>query len=215
LPVGDHVLVGEQQTHVPDNTGVVTDERFLDTTRGIDPNRIDDEAAFAVNEARIARSITESARASRKPPVDDPSVIEYEGISGFPSFCQIAHRRLGDRVQFALIHMANGGTSPTNMFAILATYMRQQFYPEVDAGRIDWYDVHPASVYRLERTNVLSVALQHANGIYSKPEWGQGPAISEDWAAFINETVLRGQTARDAAEAVPHVDASKEKRVAR
>jgi hypothetical protein len=74
--------------------------------------------------------------------------------------------------------MANGGTSPTNMFAILATYMRQQFYPEVDAGRIDWYDVHPASVYRLERTNVLSVALQHANGIYSKPEWGRGPAIS-------------------------------------
>jgi hypothetical protein len=99
-------------------------------------------------------------------------------------FCQIAHRRLGDRVQFALIHMAHGGTSPTNMFAILATYMRQQF--EVDAGRIDWYDVHPLSVYRLERTQILSVALQHANGIYSKPEWGRGPAISEDWAAFIS-----------------------------
>jgi hypothetical protein len=68
---------------VRDNTGVVTDERFLDMTRRIDPNRIDDEAAFAVNEAKIARSITESARASRKPPVDDPSVIQYEGSPDF------------------------------------------------------------------------------------------------------------------------------------
>ena len=101
------------------------------------------------------------------------------------------------------------------MFAGLATYMRQRFYPDVDAGQIDWYDVHPASVYRLERTNVLSVALQHANGIYSKPEWGRGPAISEDWAAFINETVMRGQKARSTAEAAPEVDSGRKKRVAR
>jgi hypothetical protein len=132
-----------------------------------------------------------------KPPVDDPSVIEYEGISGFPSFCQIAHRRLGDRVQFALIHMANGGTSPTNMLASLATYMRQRFYADVDAGRIDWYDVHPASVYHLGRTQILSVAMQHANGIYSKPEGGRAPAISEDWAAFIEAKVARSRAAHN------------------
>jgi hypothetical protein len=46
-------------------------------------------------------------------------------------------------VQFALIHIPHGGTSPTNMFAGLATYMRQRFYPEVGAGQILWYDVIP------------------------------------------------------------------------
>jgi len=200
---------------VRDNTGVVTDERFLGSTLGIDPNRPDDEAAFAANEAKIARSIKESARASRKPPVDDPSVIEYEGFFGFPSFCQIAHRRQGDRVQFALIHMANGGTSPTNMFASLATFMRQQFYPDVDAGQIDWYDVQPENVYRFRETEILQVTMQHANGVYSKPEWRRGPAISEDWAAFIDETVTRSRTARSTAEATLQVDAGKRKRVAR
>lgn len=47
-------------------------------------------------------------------------------------------------------------------------------------GRIDWYDVHPASVYGMMRTQILSVAMEHANGIYSKPEWARGAAISED-----------------------------------
>jgi hypothetical protein len=42
-----------------------------------------------------------------------------------------------------LIHMDHGGTSPTNMFAGLATYMRQRFYPDVDAGQIDWFYVVP------------------------------------------------------------------------
>jgi hypothetical protein len=120
------------------------------------------EAAFAANDAKIACCITEAARAYRKPAVDDPSVVEYEGISGFPSFCQLAHRRQRGRVQFALIHMANVGTSPANMFASLATYIRQQFYPDVDAGRIDWYDVMPAGVYHTRRTEILQVTMEHA-----------------------------------------------------
>ncbi len=200
---------------VHDNTGVVTDETFLGTTGGKDPDRPQDEAAFAASEAKIAQSVAEAAAASRNPCLEDPSVVEYEGAFGFPSFCQIAHRRQGDRIQFALIHTANGGTSPTNMFASLATYMRQQFYKDVDAGRIDWYDVIPAGVHHTRRTEILPVTMEHSNGIYSKPEWSPGTTISTDWRAFINETVMRGQTARSTAEAAPQVDSGKKKRVAR
>jgi len=200
---------------VRDDTGVVADETLLGTTAGPCPSRPQDEAAFAANEAKIARSVTEAARTSRKPPVDDPSVVEYEGAFGFPSFCQIAHRRQGDRVQFALIHLANGGTSPTNMFASLATYMRQQFYKDVDAGRIDWYDVIPAGVHHTRRTEILPVTMEHSNGIYSKPEWGPGTAISADWRAFVEETINCSRAARNTVVAVAQIDAGKKKRLAR
>lgn len=185
---------------VRDNTGVLTTERIVNALLGKEADRPADEAAFAANEARIARAVVEAGYAERKPPVKDPSVIEYEGISGFPSFCQIAHRRQGERVQFALIHMKNGGTSPTNMFACLATLMRQHFYPDVDASRIDWFDVLPKDVYseRL-RTDIIPVVMQHANGIYSESSWS-GPEPSQDWVAFVEAVIDRGQSKRRAAE---------------
>jgi hypothetical protein len=93
--------------------------------------------------------------------------------------------------------------------------MRQRFYADVDAGRIDFYDVHPASVYGMTTTQILSVPMEHANGIYSKPEWSRGSAISEDWRAFIEETIERRWLAHSVTEAAPHVVASKNKHVAR
>jgi hypothetical protein len=103
------------------------------------------------------------------------------------------------------------------MFESLATYMRQRFYPDVDAGRIDWYDVVPAGVYHSrESTEIDPVTMQHANGIYSDPSWARTTSpIPEDWAAFVNETITRGQTARRTAEAAPHGDSGKKKPVAR
>jgi hypothetical protein len=44
------------------------------------------------------------------------------------------------------------------------------------------------------------------HGIYSNPSWWHK---TEDWAAFINETITRGQTARRTAEAAPHTDSGK------
>lgn len=199
---------------VRDNTGVITDDMVVKNLLKDAPERPADEAAFAANEARIARSVTEAARRYRKPPLKDPSVVEYEGIGGFPSFCQVAHRRQGDRVQFALIHMANGGTSPTNMFEALATYMRQRFYPDVDASHIDWFDVFPPGLYRWTETVINAVTLQQANGIYSDPDWSAAD-ISDNWAAFINQTIARGQKARSIAEAAPHDENTSKKPVAR
>ena len=141
--------------------------------------------------------VLDAAVASRKPPVKDPSVIEYESYSNFPSFCQIAHRRhatpAGERVQFALIHMPHGGVSPTNMIESLATHLRQQFYPKVDPGKIDWFDVVPPNTYSsFDKLTINSVSLEHANGVYSHPSWS--PAndnIPEDFAAFILDTIAR------------------------
>jgi hypothetical protein len=145
--------------------------------------------------------LTEAALRSREPPVNDPSVIEYERVSGFPSFCQIAHRKQGDRVQFALIHMKNGGTSPTNMFESLATHLRQRFYPNVDAGKIDWFDVFPADVYVLMPFTIESVVMKHVNGVYSHPEWhSTKETLSEDWRKIITDTIARSQAARSATE---------------
>jgi hypothetical protein len=94
---------------VRDDTGVVTDKQFPDRAAGKDPNRPADETAFTANEAKIAIAVLEGVRATLKPRAGDPSVIEYEDPTGFPGFCQIAHRRQGDRVQFALIHIPTAG----------------------------------------------------------------------------------------------------------
>ncbi len=190
---------------VRDHTGVVISQPVDIEGEDKDIRRPADDVEFAANEARIARSVNEAAVASRKPPVKDPSVIEYEGFHGFPSFCQIAHRRHEGRVQFALIHMPNGGTSPTNMIESLATHLRQHFYPKVDPGLIDWFDVVPPNTYYGMDLAINYVTMQHANGVYSHPSWrGTNENLAEDWVAFVLDTIARGQKARDIADSAPH-----------
>ncbi len=189
-----------------DDTGVViTPHQYRvsgDENTASSGRPIDDEA-FAANEAQIARTALQEAVDRRKPPFQDPSIIEYEGAHGFPSYCQVAHRRHGERVQFALIHMTYGGTSVTNMVEDLATLMRQQFYPKVDPGLIDWFDVEPPHTYYLRPDLIIHpVRMRHLNGIYSDPEW-DSQEVSPDWAAFVEKVIARGQKARETAQAIP------------
>jgi hypothetical protein len=184
------------RNEIRDSTGVVVGD-FAPK----DENRPTDDTAFGENEAAIAKAIAETAFRTRKPPVNDPSVIEYEGVNGFPSFCQIAHRKRGDRVQFALIHMSNGGTSPTNVFESLATHLRQRFYPNVDPGKIEWFDVHPPEVYDVLPLTITSVTMKHANYVYSHPEWhSTKETLSEDWRTIITDIIARSQALRNKAE---------------
>ena len=184
---------------VRDNTGVVIGREAPNDT-----HRPADDAAFAENEARIAKAVTERGFASRKPPFNDSSIIQYEGFSGFPSFCQIVHRRQGNRIQFGVIHMPNGGTTPTNMIESLATFLRQKFYPEVDAGLIDWFDVRPAEIYFTHELNIAAVTMKHANGVYSNPKWHEvTDKLAPDWLALIEETINKARAARRLAEGNP------------
>jgi hypothetical protein len=188
---------------VRDHAGVLMVPPAVRADRDCDVRRPTNDAEFAANEARLARSIYDAAIASRKPTIVEPSIIEYEGAWGFPSFCQIAHRKHEGRVQFALIHMPNGGTSPTNMVASLATFMRQSFYSRVDPGLIDWFDVIPAKTYGDFPSALVihAVTLEHANGIYSNPSWsGTDKALLGDWRDFIQETIAHGQKEREQAK---------------
>jgi hypothetical protein len=188
---------------VRDDTGVIVAPRFDKPNKAKRPA---DEAEFEANESRIARAVLDAAVASRKPPVKDPSVIEYESYSDFPSFCQIAHRRHstpdGERIQFALIHMPNGGVSPTNMMESLATHLRHQFYPKVDPGKIDWFDVVPPNTYSsVDKFTINFVSMKHANGVYTDPVWSrENDNIPSDWIAFILDTIERSQKSRSLAE---------------
>jgi len=52
---------------------------------------------------------------------------------------------------------------------------------------------------------IHAVTLQHANGVYSDPEWHGAPDDpSGDWRAFIEATIARGRKARELAQAAPH-----------
>jgi len=55
------------------------------------------------------------------------------------------------------------------MIRSLATYFRQQFYPKVDPGLIDWFDVAPPNTYSssppFDTLSVDPVTMQHANGV--------------------------------------------------
>ncbi len=97
--------------------------------------------------------------------------------------------------------MPNCGTTPTNMIESLATFLRQKFYPDVEAGKIDWFDIRPPETYFTRELNITSVTMQHANGVYDDPEWDDvTDNIAPDWRAMIEETISKARTARSQAE---------------
>lgn len=67
----------------------------------------------------------------------------------------------------------------------LATHFRQHFYPKVDAGLIDWFDVMLPDAYDTtpfrDKLTIHPVTLQHANGVYRDPEWSNGDNLPQDW----------------------------------
>jgi hypothetical protein len=177
-----------------DTTGV-----RLDVIEQEFPDRPSSDEAFAASETRIAQGVWDAARLDRTPPSVDPSIFTYEGIMQYPSYCQIAHRQDADHVEFALIHSLYGGTSPTNIFENLATHLRQRFYPNVDAGLIDWYDVVPAGLnnYSSDPMRIDRVQMTSSNGVYSSPSWSRYQSPSgDDWAHFVLEVIDRVQLAQ-------------------
>lgn len=139
----EHELYGKLRDH----TGVALDPEFAQP--GYSPRKDEsvirpaDDAAFAENEAKIAREVEREALQSRRHPTDEPTVVYYEGFHRIPSRCHAVHRREGKRVLFALGHIQHGGTSPTNMIDELAIEMWKRFYPRERFGSIEWFDAWP------------------------------------------------------------------------
>ena len=112
------------------------------------------------------------------------------------------------RIQIALIHAEFGGASPTNMFEDLATHVRQKFYPEVAADKIEWYDVVPNGIYNHHKfssardgISINAVSMKHANGIYSSPTWAKfDGTTAPGWITLIEGVIARAHISRSYAE---------------
>lgn len=118
------------------------------------------DTGFEENEAKIAREVEREALQSRIHPTDDPTVVYYEGFHGVPSRCHAVHRRIGDRVLFALGHIQHGGTSPTNMIEELMVEMWKRFYPKDRFERIEWFDARPEHYSPTNAIHMHRVLLQ-------------------------------------------------------
>jgi len=77
-----------------------------------------------------------------------------------------------------------------------------------DPALIDWFDVVAPDTYDTApfhgKLTIDPVALQHANGVYSDPEWTSGENLPQDWIDFIAGVIERSRKIRQHVEAAPH-----------
>ena len=175
-----------------DHTGVALGTDFAQP--GYSPRegesviRPKDEAAFETNEVHIAQEVERAALQSRKHPTDDPTVVYFPGFHGVPSRCHAVHRRVGDRVLFALGHIEYGGTSPTNDIENLTVRMWKQFYPEIPFDRIEWFDAWPEHYSLTNKFQIQRVLFSKGEkGGYAGPIWARAGDVPEN---FIEEVRL-------------------------
>jgi len=144
--------------------------------------RPETEDEFVKNEAEIAQGVIDAAAKSRRNPIDDPTLVSYPGDFGFPSRCHAIHCVYNDDVLFALVHVPNGGTSPTNMMGELTRRMHKLYYPEVPFNNIKWFDV-----YRLPWETVQDVRInrvvfdKESEGGMSKIYWQPAGDLPESF----------------------------------
>ena len=73
---------------------------------------------------------------------------------------------------------------------------------------IDWFDVVPPNTYSsgppFDKLTIDPVSMQHANGVYSNPEWNKGDHLPQDWIDFVAGGIDRSRKVREHIEAAPH-----------
>ena len=180
-------LTGQVRDHV----GVAMDPDFADPDfcihhlhEGDSVIRPADDSAFEENEARIAREVEREALQSCLHQDDDPTVVYYEGFFGVPSRCHAIHRREGDRIIFALVHIKHGGSSPTHMIEKLAAEMRKRFYPSIPVEKIEWYDCFMVFDHEAARINRVIIDQQGWH-------WQEAKDLPNDFVQEIEDTVQR------------------------
>lgn len=160
-------LVGALRDHV----GVALDPDFAQADYHQRANdslfRPASEEEFAKNEAEIAQGVAEAAAKSRLHHSDDRTVVNYPGLWGVPSRCHAIHRWHDGEVLFALVHIPNGGTSPTNMIAELSRRMHKTFYPDVPISKVRWFDA-----FRLPWESDVDL---HINSVDFEKDSADGP----------------------------------------
>ncbi len=185
-----HNLYGKLRDHVGVALNPVFAQPCYQPDEGESVIRPADYAAFEKNEAEIAHEVERAALQSRKHPTDDPTVVYYPGFHGIPSRCHAVHRRVGDKVLFALGHIQHGGTSPTNMIEDLTVRMRKQFYPDVPFDRIEWFDAWPEHYSLTNAFHMQRVLFpKDEKGSYGGPVWVPARDMPDDFVDEVRRAI--------------------------
>ncbi|GEM_PF-2881895 len=178
-------MIGTLRDHV----GVALDPDFASVDYLPRPEdslfRPETEEEFAKNEAEIAQAVAEAATNAHRHPSDESTIVYYPGAFGVPSRCHAIHHVFNDEILFALVHVPNGGTSPTNMIGELTRRMHKQFYPEVPFSKIKWFDVYRLPWEASQDVHVALVSFEKdsENGA-AKVHWRAADDLPE---RFIND----------------------------
>ncbi len=172
---------------VRDHVGVATDPDFAQSDyqrrSGDSLFRPESDDEFAKNEAEIAQGVAEAAANSRLHHADDQTIVYYPGFWGMPSRCHAIHRRYDDVVLFALVHVKNGGTSPTNIIGELTRRMHKTFYPDVPFSKIQWFDVYRLPWERDQDPHINRVIFEKDGESGSaKALWQPADQLPDDFA---------------------------------
>lgn len=183
-------MIGTLRDHV----GVALDPDFANVDYLPRPEdslfRPETEEEFAKNEAEIAQGVAEAAYNSRRHPRDEPTIVYYPGAFGFPSRCHAIHRVINDEILFALVHVPNGGTSPTNMIVELTRRMHKSYYPDVHFSKIRWFDVYRIPWRSDDEIHINSVEFKKDNESGStKVIWGRADRLPDDFVGDISRAV--------------------------
>jgi hypothetical protein len=155
-----------------------------------------DDDEFERNEVEIAQAVRDAALKSRLHPTDDPTVVYYPGIGGLPSRCHAIHQKVGDRILFALVHIPNGGTSPTNMINELTKRMHRQFYPGLKMKDIEWFDCWALPWESADEPTIARVI----EGERGEPNWLAPGDLPEEFVARIRDVCKADRALSEAAK---------------
>ena len=196
--LGERGLKGKLRDHVGVALGV-------DFAHPAYPSRDDDsvirpetDAAFEENEAKIAREVEREALQSRRHPTEDPTVVYYEGFHQIPSRCHAIHRRISDRILFALGHIQHGGTSPTNAIETLTVEMWKRFYPKDRFDSIEWFDAWPETYSLTDRFHMQRVLLPNSKDDRDGPIWAPLRDVPEDFVEEVRRVITLPSSSRAA-----------------
>lgn len=182
-------LVGTVRDHV----GVALDPDFAQTGYQLRSSdslfRPESEEEFAKNEAEIAQGVAETAAKSRLHHTDDPTIVYYPGFLGVPSRCHAIHRWHDGVVLFALVHVPNGGTSPTNMMGELTRRMHKTFYPDVPISKIQWFDVFQLSWESAQDLHINRVDFEKNDDGSLRVLWRSADTLPDDFVDDIRRAL--------------------------
>lgn len=188
----DKGLVGKER----DDTGVATTERYCGTgdTSGVNAYgdlRRRDHAKFIENEQKIVTKILDEIEASFQHPSDNPDVYYHKASFYSPSRCFVTTEEVDGKLYVGLGNIENGGTSTTNAFERIASFLLEERFSNVLPEDIVWFDCY--SEYN--KNNYIEFTRVEmelgSNRQYIEPNWFHGADVPSGLRTRMENNILR------------------------